>query len=148
LCIAAKYREFGADERWYFFTTREQKYSIGNRPNRTTVNGGSWKATGPQKLIHSVKDGERTLVGRARTLVFYKAPPKETGLPKGKRKQAQSEEKTSWTMFEYENLTSEEEAADRNVNKVVILPSRTIHLVVLIQLPSGTYSSCCCCHSI
>jgi hypothetical protein len=86
--------------------------------------GACWKATGPKRTIYSVKNGEEMLVGRARTLVFYKAPPP------GKRKQTQSEEKTSWTMYEYENLTSEAEAADRNADKVVILPSPTIHLLL------------------
>jgi hypothetical protein len=125
LCtIAAQYKDFGEDKRWYFFTTRERKYSTGNLPNRMMKDGACWKATGPKRIIYSVKNGEEMLVGRARTLVFYKAPPP------GKRKYAQSEEKTSWTMYEYENLTSEAEAADRNADKVVILPSPTIHLLL------------------
>ncbi|KAM0876595.1 hypothetical protein ACQ4PT_036080 [Festuca glaucescens] len=117
--ITEKYRDYGADKRWFFFTTRKKKYLSGNRPNRTTKENGCWKATGPQRLIRSVGEG---VVGRVRTLVFYGAPPKETdqetGLPTGKKRMAQSEDKTPWTMYEYELWSEEEQASGLSVDKL------------------------------
>ncbi|KAI4973994.1 hypothetical protein ZWY2020_041775 [Hordeum vulgare] len=89
------------EDRWYFFTKRTRKYATGNRPDRTTPGNGYWKATGPQKEI---RVGGKLLVGRWRTLVFYTGPDEE--------------DNTAWTMYEYENLTSEEEANDKNADKL------------------------------
>jgi hypothetical protein len=121
LSHAEEYRDYGADKRWFFFTKRQKKYLSGNRPNRTTKENGCWKATGPQRLIRSVGEG---LVGRVRTLVFYGAPPKETdqettGQPTGKKRMAQSEDKTPWTMYEYELWSEEEQASGLSVDKVL-----------------------------
>ncbi|KAM0837423.1 hypothetical protein ACQ4PT_061672 [Festuca glaucescens] len=117
--ITEEYRDRGADKRWFFFTKRKKKYLSGNRPNRTTKENGCWKATGPQRLIRSVGEG---VVGRVRTLVFYGAPPKETdqetGLPTGKKRMAQSEDKTPWTMYEYELWSEEEQASGLSVDKL------------------------------
>uniref|UniRef100_A0ACD5XLT7 Uncharacterized protein n=1 Tax=Avena sativa TaxID=4498 RepID=A0ACD5XLT7_AVESA len=117
--VTAKFKDCGVD-RWFFFTKRRRKYARGNRPNRMTSGNGFWKATGPQRMIRSGRGQGRRLVGRVRTLVFYSAPPtKETENKDMEGKAAAlSEWKTSWTMYEYENLTSEEEAADKNVDKL------------------------------
>ncbi|KAF7099337.1 hypothetical protein CFC21_100977 [Triticum aestivum] len=92
------------EERWYFFTKRTRKYATGNRPDRTTPGRGYWKATGPQRLIRTGPSKAYPLVGRRRTLVFYTGPDEAA--------------KTAWTMYEYENLTSEEEANDKNADKL------------------------------
>ncbi|CAM0873533.1 unnamed protein product [Alopecurus aequalis] len=117
---AEEFRDCG-EERWYFFTKRFRKYKKGSRPNRSTPDIGFWKATGPQRKIYTRKK-EKRLVGRVRTLVYYNAPKETDQVPKGTgkadKKKAQAEGKTSWTMYEYENLTSEAEAADPNIDKI------------------------------
>ncbi|XP_020249711.1 NAC domain-containing protein 72-like [Asparagus officinalis] len=46
------YEKWGADGKWYFFTTRDRKYPNGSRPARHTHDGsGYWKATGSDKLM-------------------------------------------------------------------------------------------------
>ncbi|KAI4973993.1 hypothetical protein ZWY2020_041774 [Hordeum vulgare] len=96
--ITEEFRDSGED-RWYFFTKRTRKYATGSRPDRTTPAGGYWKATGPQKDIFT---GGKKQVGRRRALVFYYGP----------------DHKTDWSMYEYENITSEQEAKDKNVDKL------------------------------
>ena len=133
---AEEFKDCGED-RWYFFTRRVRKYKRGSRPNRTTPEKGFWKATGPQRMIYAGKKDSKRLVGRVRTLVFYNAP-KETedqeGTGKTDKKTAQSEGKTSWTMYEYENLTSEAEAADQNVDKVILscLPTPSLYVLLIV----------------
>uniref|UniRef100_A0A8R7PK21 NAC domain-containing protein n=1 Tax=Triticum urartu TaxID=4572 RepID=A0A8R7PK21_TRIUA len=98
--ITDEFRDFGEGARWYFFTKRTRKYATGSRPDRTTPGNGFWKATGPVREIPICPGGK--LVGRARTLVFYTGPEKPT----------------HWTMYEYENRTSEAEGNDKNVDKL------------------------------
>ncbi|RHN46545.1 putative transcription factor NAM family [Medicago truncatula] len=69
----------------YFFSTKEAKYSNGNRSKRVT-NSGYWKATSLDKQIMNLKT--REVVGMKKTLVFYRGKP-----PHGSR--------TDWIMQEY-----------------------------------------------
>ncbi|XP_073144349.1 NAC domain-containing protein 79-like [Henckelia pumila] len=71
------------EKEWYFFCVKDKKYPTGSRSNRATA-AGYWKATGKDKEIFR---GE-TLVGRKKTLVFYKGRA-----PKG--------EKSNWVAHEY-----------------------------------------------
>ncbi|KAF7011055.1 hypothetical protein CFC21_025403 [Triticum aestivum] len=98
--ITDEFRDFGEGGRWYFFTKRTRKYATGSRPDRTTPGKGFWKGTGPVREIPINPGGK--LVGHARTLVFYTGP----------------DEPTYWTMYEYENHTSEAEANDKNIDKL------------------------------
>ncbi|KQK21557.1 hypothetical protein BRADI_1g61525v3 [Brachypodium distachyon] len=116
--LADKYRKHGEDC-WYFFTKRVRKYSTGNHPNRTTPGKGFWNATGPWRLIHVDKE----LAGRVRTLVFYTEPEKEEQVAPGLKEMDDQTAlsklaKTSWIMYEYENLTSQAEAEDKNIDKI------------------------------
>ncbi|CAH9082524.1 unnamed protein product [Cuscuta epithymum] len=70
----------------YFFSTREAKYSNGNRSNRGAVSG-YWKATGIDKQVVSCRGGHH-VVGMKKTLVFYQGKA-----PRGSR--------TDWIMHEY-----------------------------------------------
>jgi hypothetical protein len=82
------------DLEWYFFCTRDRKYSIGSRTNRSTE-AGYWKATGKDR---PVVYNSRT-VGMKRTLVFHLGKP-----PRGNR--------TDWVMYEYRLVESEIPASD------------------------------------
>lgn len=77
------------DLEWYFFCTRDRKYSIGSRTNRSTE-AGYWKATGKDRTVIY---NSRT-VGMKRTLVFHLGKP-----PQGSR--------TDWVMHEYRLVESE-----------------------------------------
>jgi hypothetical protein len=82
------------DLEWYFFCTRDRKYSIGSRTNRSTE-AGYWKATGKDRVVVY---NSRT-VGMKRTLVFHLGKP-----PRGSR--------TDWVMYEYRLVESEIPASD------------------------------------
>ncbi|KAL5717410.1 hypothetical protein ACHQM5_010415 [Ranunculus cassubicifolius] len=71
----------------YFFSTRENKYKKGNRPNRATTSG-YWKATGLDKKIVAPKTYQNQVVGMKKTLVFYRGKPSNAI-------------KTDWIMHEY-----------------------------------------------
>ncbi|KAK4758113.1 hypothetical protein SAY87_019414 [Trapa incisa] len=74
-------------EERYFFSTREAKYSNGNRSNRTTASG-YWKAAGIDRQVVASRGSLNQLVGMKKTLVFYRGkPPKEA--------------RTYWVMHEY-----------------------------------------------
>uniref|UniRef100_A0ACD5TJV3 Uncharacterized protein n=1 Tax=Avena sativa TaxID=4498 RepID=A0ACD5TJV3_AVESA len=77
------------DLEWYFFCTRDRKYSSGSRTNRSTE-AGYWKATGKDRTVIY---NSRT-VGMKRTLVFHLGKP-----PQGSR--------TDWVMHEYRLVESE-----------------------------------------
>ncbi|KAJ8748506.1 hypothetical protein K2173_003404 [Erythroxylum novogranatense] len=68
---------------WYFFCSRDFKYSKSKRRNRTTEKG-YWKPTGKPRRIPSNKKP----IGWKKTLVFY------LGRPKGTR--------TNWVIHEYD----------------------------------------------
>ncbi|KAK4792470.1 hypothetical protein SAY86_022905 [Trapa natans] len=74
-------------EERYFFSSREAKYSNGNRSNWTTASG-YWKATGIDRQVVASRGSLNQLVGMKKTLVFYRGKP-----PKGAR--------TDWVMHEY-----------------------------------------------
>uniref|UniRef100_A0ACD5WQP4 Uncharacterized protein n=1 Tax=Avena sativa TaxID=4498 RepID=A0ACD5WQP4_AVESA len=77
------------DLEWYFFCTRDRKYSVGSRTKRSTE-AGYWKATGKDRpVMHK----SRT-VGMKRTLVFHLGKP-----PRGSR--------TDWVMYEYRLVESD-----------------------------------------
>ncbi|XP_022976543.1 NAC transcription factor 56-like [Cucurbita maxima] len=74
------------EEEWYFFSPRDRKYPNGARPNRAATSG-YWKATGTDKPVIALSEGNRK-VGVKKALVFYGGKP-----PKGI--------KTNWIMHEY-----------------------------------------------
>ncbi|GKA30257.1 NAC domain-containing protein [Tanacetum coccineum] len=43
--LTAKPEYRSCENKWYFLTPRERKHPNGNRPNRKTKNGGTWKAS-------------------------------------------------------------------------------------------------------
>ncbi|CAM0949920.1 unnamed protein product [Alopecurus aequalis] len=90
------------DLEWYFFCTRDKKYSIGSRTNRSTE-AGYWKATGKDR---AVVYNSRT-VGMKRTLVFHLGKP-----PRGNR--------TDWVMYEYRLVESEIPASDVKLDDCVL----------------------------
>lgn len=90
------------DLEWYFFCTRDRKYSIGSRTNRSTE-AGYWKATGKDR---PVVYNSRT-VGMKRTLVFHLGKP-----PRGNR--------TDWVMYEYRLVESEIPASDVKLDDCVL----------------------------
>lgn len=60
-----------------------------------------------------------------RTLVFYTEPEKEEQVAPGLKEMDDQTAlsklaKTSWIMYEYENLTSQAEAEDKNIDKVLV----------------------------
>lgn len=83
--LAEKFKEYGEDGRYYFFTPRDKKYRNGDRPNRA-AGDGYWKATGSKSPVYLKHDA--ALVGYKSTLVFYRGKP-----PKGA--------KTDWIMHEF-----------------------------------------------
>ncbi|KAH7294832.1 hypothetical protein KP509_27G021000 [Ceratopteris richardii] len=89
------------DKEWYFFATKEKKYSHTDRANRTTIKG-YWKATGRDK---KVEVGGLT-VGCKKTLIFY-----EGRAPKGAR--------THWVMHEY-RLSEELEKQQKGTQVSVV----------------------------
>ena len=86
----------------YFFTSRDRKYSKGERPGRTVKDAGFWKATGRQKTIKS--DSE--IVGFKKMLVFYKGIAKDNT-------------KTNWVMLEYV-AHSKEKRKPKNKNDMKV----------------------------
>lgn len=77
----------GATDNWFFFVSPNSKYPNGARPTRITKSG-YWKATGKDKAVYDIRQGEQQLLGHKKTLVFY------TGrTPTGN--------KTEWIMNEY-----------------------------------------------
>uniref|UniRef100_A0ACD5TTC7 Uncharacterized protein n=1 Tax=Avena sativa TaxID=4498 RepID=A0ACD5TTC7_AVESA len=77
------------DLEWYFFCTRDRKYSVGSRTKRSTE-AGYWKATGKDRpVVHKSQ-----IVGMKRTLVFHLGKP-----PRGTR--------TDWVMYEYRLVESD-----------------------------------------
>ncbi|KAG9441202.1 hypothetical protein H6P81_017056 [Aristolochia fimbriata] len=76
------------ENEWYFFTPRDRKYRKGKRPNRAAGGCGYWKATGADKEIVRVVDGEETPIGARKSLVFYAGKPRK-GV------------KTDWIMQEF-----------------------------------------------
>ncbi|XVE77358.1 hypothetical protein DITRI_Ditri13aG0056000 [Diplodiscus trichospermus] len=76
------------DQVWYFFYRPNYKYRNSTRIKRTT-NEGYWKPTGnPRKIM--ARDLE-TVIGKKRTLVFYKGHVSDN-----------NKNKTGWIMHEYE----------------------------------------------
>ncbi|CAL5421056.1 unnamed protein product [Camellia sinensis] len=96
-----------AQER-YFFSTREAKYSNGNRSNRAT-GSGYWKATGIDKQISISKSNQ--VVGMKKTLVFYRGKP-----PHGSR--------TDWIMHEYRLVDSTQASMENWVLCRIFLKKR------------------------
>lgn len=70
---------------WYFYCQMDRKFPTGTRANRAT-RAGFWKATGKDKEIYH--GATRVLIGKKKTLVFYKG-------------RAHNDEKTNWIMHEY-----------------------------------------------
>ena len=107
---------------------RDRKYPNGSRPNRA-AGTGYWKATGPQRLIRTGPSEAYPLVGRRRTLVFYTGPDEAA--------------MTAWTMYEYENHTSEAEANDKHIDKVIHL-NGVFPLIYFVSSSLHRVSVCAC----
>ncbi|XVE63723.1 hypothetical protein DITRI_Ditri07aG0042600 [Diplodiscus trichospermus] len=84
----------------YFFSSKEAKYRIGNRINRSTASG-YWKATGVDKQITRRRN---QIAGMRKTLVFHMGKP-----PHGSR--------TDWIMHEYRLVTVANEACNSPLAK-------------------------------
>ncbi|KAI3715832.1 hypothetical protein L6452_22820 [Arctium lappa] len=65
--LAETYR--GSENKWYFLTSRERKYPRGSRPNRSTKEFGTWKATQKSTIVYD--DNRRQMVGYKTNLAFY-----------------------------------------------------------------------------
>ncbi|XP_016900940.2 uncharacterized protein LOC103492204 [Cucumis melo] len=73
------------EQRWFFFSAQDFKYSNGRRSKRATGTG-YWKSTGKDRKIRA--RGTNKLIGTKKTLVFYRGR-----VPKGIR--------TNWVIHEY-----------------------------------------------
>ncbi|KAL5822808.1 hypothetical protein ACOSQ4_020708 [Xanthoceras sorbifolium] len=80
--LAVKYKP-QEGQKWYFFTTRDEKYAKENPPNRP-AGDGFWKAIGAQKKFYNNKKE----VGVKNCLIFFKGKPSKGDM-------------TNWLMYEY-----------------------------------------------
>ena len=86
-----EYKGYG-ENRWFFFTVREQSSSNKEKePSRKVrVEGvaATWKATGSVQLIRRTtsKDGDKVVVGTKRVLIYNSSDTDENG---------------KWSMHEY-----------------------------------------------
>lgn len=94
------------EQRWFFFSAQDFKYSNGRRSKRATGTG-YWKSTGKDRKIRA--RGTNKLIGTKKTLVFYRGR-----VPKGIR--------TNWVIHEY-HLHPEP-----NFTYLVIPPHSFVHL--------------------
>lgn len=85
------YKGYGGENRWFFFTVREQSSSNKEKEPSRKVRGvpgvtATWKATGSVQLIRRSKDRDKVVVGSKRVLIYNSSDQRENG---------------KWSMHEY-----------------------------------------------